>query len=97
LPVVQQVQFHSPQYWSHLVYIGTPPRTGTAWAWWGLGTLVLLGGGAWWWRRQQISRAERESWAALPVLGAASASETAPPVRLEKSRHTSPQKADSGT
>ncbi|AQG78634.1 CHAT domain-containing protein [Spirosoma montaniterrae] len=46
----QQVQFHSPQYWSHLIYIGTPARTSASWAVWLLLTLGGLGAGGWFWR-----------------------------------------------
>lgn len=51
----RQVQFHSPQYWSHLVFIGTPPRSAPSWGLWLLGGLGLLGGGLllWRWKRRR--------------------------------------------
>lgn len=57
----QQVQFHSPQYWSHLVFIGTPARSGTPWGIWVLVTLGGLGVGSLagrrWHRRRRLRRA----------------------------------------
>jgi CHAT domain len=33
-------QFHSPQYWSNLVYVGSPPHQSSGWQKW----LLLVGG-----------------------------------------------------
>lgn len=46
----QQVQYHSPQYWSHLIFIGTPARSGPPWGVWLLAGLVGLAGGITLWR-----------------------------------------------
>lgn len=59
----REVQFHSPQYWSHLIYIGSPPRTGLPWTTylWGVLAVAGVGGLGWLWRKKSgfIKRGQR--------------------------------------
>jgi hypothetical protein len=50
----QYAQFHSPQYWSHLVFIGIPNPGNNYVLFWVVASAVVLigGGGCWLWFRK---------------------------------------------
>ncbi len=56
----QYAQFHSPQYWSHLVFVGVPDESVKypyLWGW--VGSALLAGGGIFgWWRYQNKLRSK---------------------------------------
>ncbi|MBC8154535.1 MAG: CHAT domain-containing protein [Bacteroidetes bacterium] len=50
-------QFHTPPYWSHLVFVGLPapsPSPSHGWLWTGLAALVSLAAGGWLWKRRVL-------------------------------------------
>ena len=61
----EYAQFHTPQYWSHLVFIGTPGRSELPWLTYTLIAVILAGliGFGWW--RNARNRAARSSTAAI--------------------------------
>ncbi len=57
----QQVQYHSPQYWSHLIFIGTPSHSGSLRGGWLVAGLVSLAGVMLWQWRRRIGLRQRVS------------------------------------
>ncbi|MBC7923818.1 MAG: CHAT domain-containing protein [Ferruginibacter sp.] len=67
----QYAQFHSPQYWSHLVFIGAPGRPDHSRSGWGLAGLAVtvLTSAFWWGRRRRRGGGVRGVASGLNGLG----------------------------
>lgn len=89
----RQVQYHSPQYWSHLIFIGTPARSGPSWGAWLMAGLVTLAGGLTLWRWKRPAALFREIVAGRSLVGGAREQQPQP----GKNRRTWLPKADSET